>query len=156
MIDTDVPASQWKGWRAQLEAGAKIADAPRKLPTEPPKYDTVGGTHGVAFLSDPIEIEPGKTYVLSFDMKGKWSGIFFPKVFVKGYATEGGQLREKYRMYKACRTKSQGRQWEHFERTFHPTDGTPDVTSIRVQIYAYWPPGISYFDNVSVQDVSEE
>ena len=156
VIDTDVLEQQWKDWRAQLDAGADLERAPAKLATTPPYYDTIGGTYGVPFRSDFIRIEKGKTYELAFDMKGRWTGVFFPKVFVKGYALQGDQRREKFRMYKACRTQTQGREWEHFSRTFHPTAEAPDVRWIRVQIYAYWPPGIFHFDNVVIREVVEK
>jgi len=160
LIDTDVLLKQWKDWRARLDAGAALGDAPERSPTTPPKYDTVGGTYGVPFRSDFIDVKPGAAYAISFDMKGKWikgpTMDFVAKVFVKGYATVGGQRREKFRMYKACRTKTAGREWERFTRTFHPTGRAKDVKWVRVQIYAYWPTDIYHFDNITIQEAIEQ
>ena len=159
VMDTDVLLSQWKNWRARLDAGAGLGDAPERMPTTPPKYDTVGGTYGVPFRSDFIDVKPGASYAISFDMKGKWIKgpmDFFAKVFVKGYATEGAQRREKFRMYKGCRTTTAGREWEHFSRTFHPTARAKDVKWMRVQIYAYWPADVYHFDNITIQEAIEE
>lgn len=159
VIDTDVLLGQWKDWRGRLDAGAGLDSAPERTPTTPPKYDTVGGTYGVPFRSDFIDVKKDQTYLISFDMKGKWIKgpvDVFAKVFVKGYIMEGGQRREKFRMYKACRTETAGRQWEHFSRSFQPTRRAKDVKWMRVQIYAYWPADVYHFDNITVQEAIEE
>ena len=128
MMDTDVLESEVLPWLDKWRAGAPASNAPKKtVPTQAQQYATIGGTHGVHYKSDPIPIKPGMTYRLSFDMKGKWAGMFFPKVWVKGFAEFedkegfGDQDREIFRMYQACRTKTEGREWEHFHRTFCPT-----------------------------------
>ena len=128
MMDTDVLESEVLPWLDKWRAGAPAKNAPKKtVPTMAQQYATIGGTHGVHYKSDPIVIKPGMTYRLSFDMKGKWAGMFFPKVWVKGFAEFkdkdgfGDQDREIFRMYQACRTKTAGREWEHFHRTFCPT-----------------------------------
>ena len=154
-IDTDVYEREVLAWQKKLDAGAPLAHAPAKTPTTGPKYDTIAGTYGVPFYSAPIAVKPGVTYRLSADVKGKWAGMFFPKVFVKGYRAQtedefGAQEREIYRCYLAVRTTTGGKQWEHFSRVFHPTKATPAVKAIRVMLYAYWPPGVYYFDNVRV------
>ena len=43
-----------------------VLDPPKKLPTTPPKYDTLAGLDGVWYWSDFIEIEKGKQLVLSY------------------------------------------------------------------------------------------
>jgi hypothetical protein len=70
-FDTDVLQSQGYEWWAQIATGKKRAkDAPKKLPTTPPKYDTLAGLDGVWYWSDFIEIEKGKAYWLTLDYKG--------------------------------------------------------------------------------------
>ena len=127
-MDTDVLEAEVLPWLKKWRAGAPASQAPKKtVPTKAQQYATIGGTHGVHYKSDPILIKPGMKYRLSFDMKGKWAGMFFPKVWVKGFAEFqdragfGDQDREIFRMYQACRTKTAGREWEHFHRTFCPT-----------------------------------
>ena len=125
LVDTDVLETQALAWRERIAKGADFRKPPDKEPTKPPKYDTIGGTYGVHFISDPIPVKRGVVYRLNADVKGKMSGIFFPKIFVKGYAafeatSFSAQDREIYRMYLACRTKTQGREFEPFTRTFLP------------------------------------
>ena len=155
MMDTDVLERQWKEWRETLAGGAKASEAPAKEPTQEPKYDTVGGTYGVPFRSAYFKVEGGKRYAVSFDMKGRWidgTVVFVAKAFIKGYAEVEGDRREVYRTYKACRTKTQGREWEHFERAFTVPEG---VGWLRIQLYAYWPTGLYYWDNVEIREVRE-
>jgi len=127
-MDTDVLEAEVLPWLDKWRKGAPASQAPTKtIPTKAQQYATIGGTHGVHYKSEGIPIKQGVKYRVSFDMKGKWAGMFFPKVWVKGFASfsdKGGfgdQDREVFRMYKACRTKTAGREWEHFTRPFNPT-----------------------------------
>src|SRR5258708_318129 len=69
-FDTDVLQSQGYDWWVKISKGAKAKDAPKKLPTTPPKYDTLAGLDGVWYWSDFIPIEKGKSYWLTLDVKG--------------------------------------------------------------------------------------
>lgn len=178
LLETDVLDSQWLAWRKKWEKGARAKAAPTPLPTKPPKFDTVAGLHGAHVYSHWYKVKPGMRYRLSLDMKGKSAGMFFPKVWVKAYGefpTKFGfktQRREVYRAYLACRNKG---EWTHYTRLMHPTrqwddpdpKRNPDTPSpkinpdqkqtpypkwMRVYIYAYWPPGKYYFDNVELRE----
>jgi hypothetical protein len=49
-------------------------------------------------------------------------------------------------------------EWKTFSRRampFRPTANTPDVRFVRVMLYAYWPPGVYYFDNVKLYEVQD-
>ncbi|MFO0926042.1 MAG: hypothetical protein U0736_03260 [Gemmataceae bacterium] len=70
-VDTDVLQSQGYDWWVKIARGARAKDAPRKLPTTPPKYDTLAGLDGVWFWSDFIPVEKGKAYWLTVDIKGE-------------------------------------------------------------------------------------
>lgn len=148
-VNTDVYEWQWKAWRAKLAKGAKPADAPRRVPTKGPKYDTVAGTYGIHVHGQDIDAKPGMRYRVLADMKGKTTDFFFPKVFVKGYreiktADESEpQYREVWRTYLACRN-FEG-EWKHYSQTLLPAAG---VQKLRVIIYSYWPPGVYEWDNV--------
>lgn len=157
-MDTDV--NQKEVHKRMLELIANL-DAPpwSKTPTRPPKYDTAAGLEGVTFWSDPIPVEKGNLYRMSVDAMGQMESIFFPKMFVRGFGmakdARGQTVKRKlYDTYLACRVPGAGR-WAHFTQTFSPTDRTPDVTEIRVMLMSYWPPGVYYWDNVEITEVSE-
>lgn len=74
-FDTDVYRSEW-------EAHRKAPEKPvTKTPTSGTKYDTVGGTAGVAVYSHPILVEPGGCYRVGYDVRGQGE----PFAFVLGY-----------------------------------------------------------------------
>ncbi|MCD6378215.1 MAG: hypothetical protein J7L99_05135 [Planctomycetes bacterium] len=55
--------------------------------------------------------------------------------------------REVYRWYLACRNEEN--EWKHYAAPFPPRGGLPkNVQWLRIEIYAYWPPGKYYFDDV--------
>ncbi|MBM3335673.1 hypothetical protein FJY63_13520 [Candidatus Sumerlaeota bacterium] len=157
-MDTDVDQKEVHKRMIELLANPDSPPWP-KTPTRPPKYDTVGGLEGVGLWSEPIAVEKGKIYRMSVECMGRMEGIFFPKMFVHGYGmaktiTGTMEKRELYNTYLACRVTTPG-MWCRFEQTFCPTDQTPSVTEIRVKIYAYWPVGIYYWDNVAIVEVPE-
>ena len=126
--DTDVLEKEVLDWRKQIAAGADPMKPPTKSVTKGEKYDTIAATYGVHYRSDPLPVEPGVTYRVSLDVKGKsilGKIPFFPKCFIKGYAPFtpgefGAQDREVCNAYVACRTGTGGREWEHFSLTVTP------------------------------------
>ncbi|MFW6108389.1 MAG: hypothetical protein ACOC8D_01115 [bacterium] len=162
LCDTDVDEKQALAWMKQIQAGKVTArDAPEKIDRKVAgQYGTIGAWEGVQVYSDFIPVKPTMRYRLSVDIKANWGGIFFPKAFIKGYADQTDefttQKRELYRAYLALRTKTRGKEWETFTRTFNPTLETPRVRYIRVMLYSYWPLGKYYWDNVAIAEAAIE
>src|SRR5262249_32486442 len=69
-FDTDVLQSQGYEWWAKIAKGSSSKDAPKKLPTQEPKYDTLAGLDGAWFWNDPVPVEKDKAYWLTIDVKG--------------------------------------------------------------------------------------
>jgi hypothetical protein len=158
MLQTQADA-WWKKWRA----GAPASQAPEPVFAKPPAYNAVAGLHGVHYYSDYIEIKPGMRYRVLADLIATAGGGGAPKVFVKGYAEvpptvreTRPQRREIWRTYMPCRG-ARG-EWKHFSETLTIPDRgvkmsnviTLQVKWIRIIPYAYWPPGVYYWDNVKV------
>jgi hypothetical protein len=74
-MDTDVYRSEWEAHRKNPTQAIK------KTPTSGLKYDTVGGTAGVAVYGQPFAVERGGYYRVSYDVKGQGE----PFIFVLGY-----------------------------------------------------------------------
>lgn len=180
-IDTDILQKQGYEWWARIREGASPKDAPTKLPTVPPKYDTLAGLDGVWFWSDPIPVEKGKAYWFTVDVKG-------PEIltWLVGY-TNGpdtrfgadaaafmGYLRDRKNpefvtarghkgfihnyVWKGQMKAGGSGEWTTYSRRakpFRPTESTPAVRFMRVMLYAYWPPGIYCIDNVRVTAVPD-
>ena len=157
-MDSDVNQKEVHKRMFELIANPDAPPWP-KTPTRPPKYDTAAGLEGVSFWSEPIPVEKGKLYRMAVDVMGNMEGIFFPRMFVRGFgmakdATGQTVNRKLYDTYVSCRVSGQGR-WSHFTQTFDPTSQTPAVTEVRIMLFGYWPPGEFYWDNVAIAEVPE-
>jgi hypothetical protein len=187
-VDTDVLQSQGYDWWVKIAKGAKAKDAPKKLPTTPPKYDTLAGLDGVWIWSDFIPIKKGQAYWLTIDVKGepdvmawlvgyekKESNAFGADAnafqeylkektsgkpldrkrnfegFINKY-TWRGQLNARY----AKNLETGWRRWTRDKMPFRPTKMTPKVKFVRVLILPYWPPGVTYLDNVRLTEVEDK
>jgi hypothetical protein len=154
-INTDVYHDEWVAWQKKVKDGAVAADAPPPPPAQGPKYNTVAGVYGVAYFSDPIPVQPDKAYKVSVSYRGPSSDFFFPKLFIRGYGDVQGEKRVVYDAYLALRTKTQGKQWESNVRIVEiPKDTRSPVEFVKLMLYAYWPPGTYWFDNVSMKEVA--
>ncbi len=65
----------------------------------------------------------------------------------------------KYRGQLTSIAGSNPNEWRTFSRRelpFRPTEKTPEVKFVRVLLYAYWPAGVYYFDNVRLIEIEEK
>jgi len=186
---TDLDREAWLKYQRDIRMGRADPDDPPAIGTVANKYATVAGLEGVHFRSAWVGAEAGRRYWLVADMKGRTAGIFFPKIFVKGFADFSAVAdalsevslkemklspddfaklppakrkaliaadakrhpqryrREVYRWYLACRNEED--VWKHYAAPFPPRGGLPDnVRWLRIEVYAYWPPGAFLFDDV--------
>ncbi len=186
---TDLDREAWLKYQRDLRLGRADPARPPRIGTVANKYATVAGLEGVHFRSNWIPARPGQRYWLVADMKGKTAGMFFPKIFVKGFADFSALAdglsevslnemkmtpeqfarlpverrkkliaqdaarhperyrREVYRWYLACRNEEN--VWKHYAAPFPPRGGLPRVVQwLRIEVYAYWPPGEYLFDDV--------
>ena len=125
-----------------------------------PAPDPIAATYGLSFYSDSMPVVSGQAYQVSFKFKGAGGA----KVWVRGYGHMGPTARKRLfedpkgrRLYETIVNCTKGGSgWTAYSRCFHPTTNTPAVTSMRVMLYAYWPPGIYGFDDVAITPVSNE
>lgn len=85
-IFTDLDREAWLKYQRDLRLGKADPGRPPAIGTVANKYATVAGLEGVHHRSAWILARPGWRYWLVADMKGRTAGIFFPKIFVKGFA----------------------------------------------------------------------
>ena len=113
-----------------------------------PANSEVAATYGLSYYSDTIPVEPDQAYRVSFRFQGASGGA---KVWVRGYGTLNQETRRLYETIVNCRCKA---GWTEFSQAFHPTKNTPKVTQMRVMLYAYWPPGVYWFDDVKIEPIT--
>ena len=83
-IRTDVERDKWLEYRRKLRFGQADPKRPPKLERDT-SYASVAGLEGVHYRGQWLDAKAGQRYWLVTDMKGKTAGIFFPKIFVKGF-----------------------------------------------------------------------
>jgi len=125
------------------------------------KYDMNGATaasYGLDFYSDWIPIQAGATY--RFACRYKTLGPT-PKIFLKGYhafpAQNGypAQRRETYR--RQVHPKGARGEWHTVTADFIPGATRPEHTPafLKVDLYAYWPAGVIFWDDVVLKKVRD-
>jgi hypothetical protein len=116
-----------------------------------PSGDAIAATYGLSLYSDPIKAEPGKVYKVTFDYYSE-QGVG-AKVWCRAYADVNGQ---KKRVYEGTIECGGGQGWQHISGEFHPTKYRPNVTEFKIMLYAFFPPGVAWFDNVHVVAAKDE
>jgi len=183
--DTDVYRSEWE------KNKANPGSVKTKTITSGRKYNTVGGSVGVAVYSWPIPVESAAWYLVRYDVKGPGGEPF---LYMKGYVKvdeaearrhgsvlyfhpkPGGPaftLVAKGGVGEGRRPLRPGDYLQVFRRRFvtrfdpkaknkwHRVAGVVHlkkrygVECVLLELYAYWPPGDYYFDNVSMRRISE-
>ncbi len=183
-FDTDVQQSQAYEWWPRIALGkATWKQAPRKLPTVEPKYDTIAGNDGTWYWSDPVRIEKGKAYWLTIDVKGPpilvWL-VGYPEKPDTSFGADNGAFQDVLKEYVTGKPVEKKRNFEPFvhkyvwkgqmaaggsdtwktysrrSKPFRPTAVTPNVRWVRVLVYPFWPPGEYYVDNVRLLELSDD
>jgi len=117
--------------------------------------EPVGATYGLSLYSATFAITAGQPYKVLVDHCGEGGG----KIWVRGYVEKKGR---KGRVYEAVAETSPSRDWRAITYVFHPTKthpkapNQPKPTEMKVMLFAYWPAGVSWFDNIRVETATEE
>lgn len=114
-----------------------------------PADNAIAETYGRSLYSDPIPVERTQAYRITFDFKGRSGGA---KVWVRGWGMIQGKERRRWETWVAC--KSTGDGWTTCSQVFFPGKFRPEVTKMRVMLYAFYPAGIYWFDNVRIEPIS--
>ena len=115
-----------------------------------PGKNAIAETYGLSLYSDSMPVKPGQTYRITFDYKGPDGGA---KVWVRGWGLLQGQKRRRWETAVSCHSSGEG--WNTVSQVFHPTKHRPEVTEMRVMLFAFYPPAVYWFDNVRIEPVPE-
>ena len=110
-----------------------------------PTGDAIAATYGLSLYSQAMPVIADTTYRITVRYRGSGGA----KVWVRGYGQKGGKERRLYESVGACPAAE--KTWEEFTQDFNPTNHTPAVTTMKVMLFAYWPPGVSWFDDVRIE-----
>lgn len=177
-FDTDILQTQAYPWWKEIAGGASPKNAPARLPTVEPKYDTLAGLDGTWYWSDPVPVDRGKAYWLTLDVKGPamllWL-VGYPEkpttrwgadaAAFQGYLQkEAGEFKNErgrkgvihtyvWKGQMTCGGSDEWKTYSRREKPFRPTKERPSVRWVRVMLYPFWPPANYYVDNVKLVEV---
>ncbi len=115
-----------------------------------PAGNAVAETYGLSHYSDAIPVEKGQPYKITFDYKGPSGGA---KVWVRGWGQFQGEKRRRWETTIECRVANP-KEWTTISQEFFPTKNRPEVTEMRVMLYAFYPAGVYWFDNVKIEPIT--
>ncbi len=116
-----------------------------------PADNAIAETYGLSLYSEAMPVVQGRTYRVTFDYlaeKGTAGKLWF-----RAYADVDGQ---KKRVYEGTVDCSGTGQWKQFTGMFHPTKYRANVAEFKIMLFAYYPPGVAWFDNVKVEAVDDQ
>jgi hypothetical protein len=115
-----------------------------------PEKNAIAETYGLSLYSDMIPVKPGQAYRITFEYQGPDNGA---KVWVRGWGLFQGEKRRRWETTVPCHCRNGA--WTTCTQVFHPTRSRPEVTEMKVMLFAYYPAGVSWFDNVRIEPVTE-
>ncbi len=115
-----------------------------------PAGNAIAETYGLSLYSAAIPVQKGPPYKITFDYKGASGGA---KVWVRGWGEFAGEKRRRWETTVECRVANP-RQWTTISQEFFPTRSRPEVTEMKVMLYAFYPAGEYWFDNVRIEPIT--
>ncbi len=154
-FDTDVYKTEWRKRYDELKADPTAKPWAKTQTVEKKKYKTIGAIDGVRVVSRRIYYKKDATYRLTIELK-QMQGTSL-KVFVKGYKKIRGRERQVYKAALFCDAeKEKIGEWVTYTRTVSPGKTPATVPEyLKVHVWAYWPRGIVYVDNVLLFEEKE-
>ena len=116
-----------------------------------PSGAPIATTYGLSLYSEAMPVVSGKTYRVTFDYMAEKGTA--GKLWFRAYADVNGQKKRVYEGTVDCGSTG---AWKQFTGLFHPTKYRPNVAEFKIMLFAYFPRGVAWFDNVKVEAVDEE
>ncbi len=110
----------------------------------------ISETYGLSLYSDPVPLVVGKAYRVTFDFMSEKETA--GKVWLRGYGAVAGEERRLYESIIECKNTG---GWKSYTGIFHPTKHNQLLTVFRIMLFAFYPAGVCWFDNVKVEAVDE-
>ncbi|MFH1423041.1 MAG: hypothetical protein ABIH42_10070 [Planctomycetota bacterium] len=159
-FDSDILEEEAEKRRSEMKLPKNNRPSPTKktTPPEKQKYETIAALEGALIWSDFINIEAGKSYYLSCEVKTAAPAV---KIWVKGYRSEiTGREKvdityKKYFPTEDFFSKDKLNKWVTVEGDFTPQHPNPTMIpqKIKIMVMVYWPRGEAFLDNFSIREI---
>lgn len=118
----------------------------------PPKE---AAAEGVVFTSEFVPCKPGGKYRIKYDLRGTGCTVI---VFAEAYDVRYiDRPQGDYR--KQCDRVNPGSEWKSYECEFQIRNAPrsrAQISKMQVKVFAYYPPGEVWVDNVILEPVDDE
>ncbi len=111
-----------------------------------PAANAIAETYGLSLYSDPIAAVPGKNYRLTFDFMSEKGTAGF--ILLRGYADVNGQKKRVYEKKIECDSRG---AWKTYSDIAHLGRAPMPVAEFKIMLFAYYPAGVAWYDNVKVE-----
>ena len=111
--------------------------------------NAIAETYGLSYYSDAMPVVKGQKYKVTAWYRGPGGGA---KIWVRAYGMFQGEMRRRYEAQFSC--TGNPNTWTENSMEFTPSK-MRDVSEMKVMLYAYYPPGVYWFDNVKIEPVEE-
>lgn len=112
-----------------------------------PAGNAIADTYGLSYYSTNIPCASGATYRITCDTRGPGP----LKVWVRGYGPFRGRRVRRYEAVMNCAASAD--TWRTTTMDFTPTAQRPEVDELRIMLYAWYPPGVYWFDRVRLERI---
>ena len=109
----------------------------------------IAETYGLSYYSDAMPVVKGQKYKVTALYRGPGGGA---KIWVRAYGMFQGEMRRRYEAQFTC--TGNPNTWTENSMEFTPSK-MRDVSEMKVMLFAYYPPGVYWFDNVKIEPVGE-
>ena len=116
-----------------------------------PAGNPIGESYGLSLYSDAVRVEPGKNYRITFDFMSEKGTSGF--ILLRGYADVNGQKKRVYEKKIECGSTG---AWKQFSDIAHLSKSPQPVVEFKMMLFAYYPDGVAWWDNVKVEPVDAE
>jgi len=152
-----------EGWTTRHPDNVKLADTrgPRKRVVEMTGDESLMGTYGVDLTGGKIAFKANTRYRCTGFTRSEGPSLI---VFVKGYATVTKRVKRQQQtseepVYQMRKEIKPSREWQPFSLVFDlkPTAEFSDmqhkVEYLRITLWAYWPVGTCWYDDIRFEEV---
>jgi len=116
-----------------------------------PAGNAIAETYGLSLYSDAVPISPGKNYRITFDYMSEKGTAGF--ILMRGYANVNGQKKRVYEKKIECASVG---AWKTFSDIAHPGRSPQPAEEFKIMLFAYFPAGAAWFDNVKVEPIDNQ
>jgi len=115
-----------------------------------PATNAIAETYGLSLYSEAVPAIPGKNYRITFDYMSEKGTAGF--ILLRGYTKADGKDTRVYEKKIECGSTG---AWKTFTGIAHTGRSPQPVDEFKIMLFAYYPGGVAWWDNIKVEPVDD-